>query len=279
MLRTTASTLALSAILAAATATATFAQTTTEEDTTLESEGEVTVIEPDGETSEADAVVIEEEPAEDVVVEEEPAEGVVIEEEPAEDVVVEEEPAEGDAATVTTIEPAETDAEVEVVEGEEAETEQPVEGQIFEQSPDQLLASTLLDATVVSPEDETIGDVTDMVLSEDGQVTGVVIGVGGFLGIGEKGVAIEYDRIEVRQGEDGELSFVLATTQEQLEAAPEFRTQDELQTDAPAPAAATDTGLAPTGTDGTMTTDPAASTAVVPQEETVEEEEVVKPAE
>jgi len=58
------------------------------------------------------------------------------------------------------------------------------------------LGSELMGATVYSPNDETIGDISDLIIAEDGMVKGVVIGVGGFLGIGQKDVAIPFDQIQ-----------------------------------------------------------------------------------
>jgi hypothetical protein len=115
----------------------------------------------------------------------------------------------------------------------------PVQGQIFTQSPDQYLASTLLDAVVMNAADEEIGDVNDMIVTKEGQVQGVVIGVGGFLGVGEKDVAIELSRLEITQDEDGELNFMLDATADELANAPEFTTQEDAQAEAEANSATT----------------------------------------
>ncbi|WP_157961522.1 PRC-barrel domain-containing protein [Acuticoccus kandeliae] len=134
-------------------------------------------------------------------------------------------------ATAETMENAEAAVETETETTEVAEGT-PVEGQIFEQSPDTFLASTLLDASVVNAADEKIGDVNDMVLKADGTVEGVVIGVGGFLGIGEKNVAIELASLSITEDEDGDMRFMLDATEEMLEAAPEFRDADDLENEA-----------------------------------------------
>ena len=44
---------------------------------------------------------------------------------------------------------------------------------------------------------ENIGDVNDIVIAKDGMVQSVVVGVGGFLGIGEKNVAIEFAQLQL----------------------------------------------------------------------------------
>lgn len=154
-------------------------------------------------------------------------------------------------ADVTVVEPDDSEIDVEVTETDETAEGTPVEGQIFRQDEDTFLASTMMDGTVMNAAGEQIGDVNDMVLSGEGQVQGVVIGVGGFLGIGEKNVAIELGRIEISEDEGGELSFMLDATQEELEAAPEFVTEAEAEAEAEADAeqATGTTGM--TGTGGT----------------------------
>ena len=51
-------------------------------------------------------------------------------------------------------------------------------------------------------DDEDIGTITDLVIGEDGQINAVVVGVGGFLGMGEKNVAIKWDSLELTKNED-----------------------------------------------------------------------------
>jgi hypothetical protein len=58
------------------------------------------------------------------------------------------------------------------------------------------LASNLIGGSVYNgtgPEAENIGKITDIVISDDGRVEAIVVGVGGFLGIGQKEVALQYD--------------------------------------------------------------------------------------
>ena len=160
-------------------------------------------------------------------------------------------------------EEAEAPAEGETMEAEAPAEGTPVEGQIFEQSADTFLASTLLGTQVQSPDGEGVGEVDDMILGADGSVEGVVVGVGGFLGIGEKDVAVQFDAIDIQQdAETGELTFILNSTEEELEAAPEFRDEDDIRAEEAAAEAATaaDGGLAPADpnaaapADGTATT-------------------------
>ena len=87
-----------------------------------------------------------------------------------------------------------------------------------------VLANRLIGTSVYNgtgEDAEAIGDINDIILSKDGQAEAVVIGVGGFLGIGEKNVAVQYDKVEVT-GEKGNERFVLDASKESLENAPAF---------------------------------------------------------
>lgn len=71
---------------------------------------------------------------------------------------------------------------------------------------------------------DDIGEVDDVILTEDGSVKAVVLGIGGFLGIGERDVAIEMDSLhKVRETEDSDDFFLVVTANEDtLMNAPEF---------------------------------------------------------
>ena len=91
--------------------------------------------------------------------------------------------------------------------------------------PDQpTIATAFIGRNVYSsedPESDNIGKVTDLIINDDGAITHAVIGVGGFLGIGRKDVAVPFDELEVFE-RDGEIRLVYASTREQLEAAEAF---------------------------------------------------------
>lgn len=69
---------------------------------------------------------------------------------------------------------------------------------------------------------EEIGNISDIVFDADGQITAAVIGVGGFLGIGEKSVAVDFHSLEFTLAADNTERWVLPTTAEALTAAPDF---------------------------------------------------------
>ncbi|WP_291406558.1 PRC-barrel domain-containing protein [Devosia sp.] len=102
---------------------------------------------------------------------------------------------------------------------------------------DDLVVKDLLGAPVYSSaaaDAEQIGTVNDRVLSNIGGINAVIVGVGGFLGIGEKNVAVDYLSLQHVAAADNTWRWVLPTTAEALSAAPEFVWVDP---QAPAPAA------------------------------------------
>lgn len=76
--------------------------------------------------------------------------------------------------------------------------------------------------TVYGANDENIGEIGDVVLSQDGKVDAVVIDVGGFLGIGEKPVAVGMDNLHFMADNDGDRYLYTSFTKEQLDAAPAY---------------------------------------------------------
>ncbi|TIW73329.1 MAG: PRC-barrel domain containing protein [Mesorhizobium sp.] len=68
---------------------------------------------------------------------------------------------------------------------------------------------------------QNIGDVNDIVLTKDGKAEALVIGVGGFLGIGEKNVAFDFAKAKWAE-KNGDRWLVAETTKEELQAQPDF---------------------------------------------------------
>jgi hypothetical protein len=85
-----------------------------------------------------------------------------------------------------------------------------------------FLASNFIGQTVYSANDENIGDINDLVVSKDQGAPTAIIGVGGFLGIGEKDVAVPISEITVTMTENNTMRLKVSMTREQLEAAPVF---------------------------------------------------------
>ncbi|MBD8553388.1 PRC-barrel domain-containing protein [Rhizobium sp. CFBP 8762] len=94
----------------------------------------------------------------------------------------------------------------------------------FVPSPDQVLATTVIGKTVftgVDEDAEAVGEVSDVVIGPSGGTDAVVIGVGGFLGLGEKDVAVNFDRISWSD-KDGQRIIVISATKDDLKNAPRF---------------------------------------------------------
>ncbi|MCX5578252.1 PRC-barrel domain-containing protein [Kaistia terrae] len=94
---------------------------------------------------------------------------------------------------------------------------------VLEDGSTDWLASNLMGSTVYSGTDENLGKIVDILATDAGQVKAVVIGVGGFLGIGRKDVAVSPSTLERVQIDNG-VKLVLKTTKEELNTAPEFKT-------------------------------------------------------
>ncbi|AYE86640.1 PRC-barrel domain-containing protein [Sulfitobacter sp. D7] len=109
------------------------------------------------------------------------------------------------------------------------EPAKPVEGQITMQSENTILADDLIGSNVYSDAGEKIGDVDDLIVNLDGTVEGVVIGVGGFLGMGEKWVAVKMDSLSTMTDESGTLRLVSSATKTDLEAAEAFKTAQDME--------------------------------------------------
>ena len=94
------------------------------------------------------------------------------------------------------------------------------------QADDQISANTYLGQTVYNSADESIGKISDLIIQKDGGVDAAVVGVGGFLGIGEKWVAVPFETISITQVPDSDdVKLTTTETAESLQAAPEFKTK------------------------------------------------------
>lgn len=60
--------------------------------------------------------------------------------------------------------------------------------------------NSVMGESVYNENDEKVGDVTDVVITSGGEVTHIIVGAGGFLGMGQHDVAIPFD--ELQRGDD-----------------------------------------------------------------------------
>ena len=143
---------------------------------------------------------------------------------------------------------------------------------ISAQGTDHWVYSKFKGTSVLGPDNAHIGDVSDMLFDKNGKILGLVVGVGGFLGMGQKNVAIDmsafqvvpYDTGAATTGGGGNAPSVTANndptqvklkvswTKDQLKQAPDFQYYK-------APARTTSTG--PGGSTTGMAPRPTAPTA------------------
>ena len=143
------------------------------------------------------------------------------------------------SASTTTTQPSTTDqsaatttpdANAPAATGEQtAATEQPSADQSAATGtqalapPNGFLASKLIGSTVYTKDDQSIGDINDVIVAQDsGQADGIIVGIGGFLGIGEKNVLVDMSKLTFVPTDDGGAKIVLDTTKTELETMPAY---------------------------------------------------------
>lgn len=87
----------------------------------------------------------------------------------------------------------------------------------------EMRASKLIGTRVNNEAGERIGEVNKIVLSKDGKVAAVVVGVGGFLGMGEHEVAVKFESLRRTQDANNNTVVAMSATKDSLKAAPEWR--------------------------------------------------------
>ena len=146
------------------------------------------------------------------------------------------------------------DADAAAAEQEAMAQEVAASGKVAQQqAANELRLDWITDATVTSPDGEGIGDINDLIVDgENGCMIAAVIGVGGFLGIGEKQIAVPWETLTVNYDAQ-EITSEL--TKDEADAAPEYVFRDQES----APAAEGE--MAPAAGGDTMATDPMAPAA------------------
>jgi sporulation protein YlmC with PRC-barrel domain len=75
---------------------------------------------------------------------------------------------------------------------------------------------------VYNPSNTKIGEVMDVLVGPNGQVSTVIVGVGGFLGVDEKDVAVNFNSIQ-KTMKDSKVYLTMDTTKDALKNAPGFK--------------------------------------------------------
>ena len=97
---------------------------------------------------------------------------------------------------------------------------------VSSQKTDQWLSSKFIGIDVVGTDDKKIGDVNDVLFDQQGKIEAYVIGVGGFLGIGAKDVALSPSAFQLVKDSNNE-RLKVSMTKDQLEKAPAFERKQE----------------------------------------------------
>jgi PRC-barrel domain len=100
------------------------------------------------------------------------------------------------------------------------------------QPANQSLARVFLGANVKNPEGQTVGDINDLMFDTAGNISTFVIGVGGFLGMGEKIIAVPFTALTISSTADGARTITLKASKEALKLAPTFTPTEKTTIDA-----------------------------------------------
>ena len=76
--------------------------------------------------------------------------------------------------------------------------------------------------SVYDPSNNKIGEVMDVLVDKSGKVTSLIVGVGGFLGVDKKDVAVPFDAVHVTSKDNNKWYLVMNTTKDELKNAPGF---------------------------------------------------------
>jgi hypothetical protein len=136
---------------------------------------------------------------------------------------------------------------------------------IQSQGTDKWAFSRFKGTDVLGPDNAKVGNVTDLLFDKNGKIDALIIGVGGFLGIGEKNVAIDMSAFQVLPYSAGassttgtganpamssdndptRVNLKVSWTKDQLKAAPDFEYYRAPARTTERPGGSPTTGMAP----------------------------------
>jgi len=103
-----------------------------------------------------------------------------------------------------------------------ANAAEPPNAQATSQGADQFRTSKLVGSKVYNKANENIGSVEDIILKPDGTLDTVVLSVGGFLGIGDKYVAVPFKSLQISR-DNGSIKIVTDGTKDSLKSLPDYQ--------------------------------------------------------
>jgi hypothetical protein len=89
-------------------------------------------------------------------------------------------------------------------------------------APDKITAKDLDNVVVYSGDNQNVGEISDVVVDKSGKVDAVIVDVGGFLGIGEKPVAIGFNGLDIRKDQKDNVYAYTKLSKAQLDAAAQY---------------------------------------------------------
>lgn len=92
----------------------------------------------------------------------------------------------------------------------------------YNQQANEMRASKLIGSTVRNPAGESIGEVNEVLFDNSGKVNAVVVGVGGFLGMGVREVAIAFSSLKMAHDTDGRNIITVDASKDTLKSAPQW---------------------------------------------------------
>lgn len=107
------------------------------------------------------------------------------------------------------------------------------DGQLYTHQAGEMRASKLIGTNVTNAANEPVGEINDIVLAKDGKVAAVIVGVGGFLGMGEREVAISYSGMKFAKDSNGRDVITVNATKDQLKAPPAWKWDSSTGTSRP----------------------------------------------
>jgi len=95
----------------------------------------------------------------------------------------------------------------------------PIQGQVLNTLPaDSTTVTNYYKQNVYDPSDAKIGEITDVLVGKDGKIEAFIVSVGGFLGVGEKDVAVPFSAVHGSE-KNGKWYLTMNSTKDALKAA------------------------------------------------------------
>jgi len=88
--------------------------------------------------------------------------------------------------------------------------------------PDASTVTSWYKQNIYDPSDTKIGEITDVLVNKDGKIGAFMVSVGGFLGIGEKHVAVPFDNVHASERK-GERRLTMNATKDALKTAAGYK--------------------------------------------------------